>query len=198
MLKKVFLHVKRGPMDTTLVCVFPWEKPILEEIHGSNCQPVSIEKLCELPPGVTVKPVKLKKSVGIDGKIMTPDKPLSQRQLYEKMLLVDEDENPLADIGNEWGRMMEVYGRHMEIPTTNVEKVYGSFRNFQSCVRTFAKGKTPEFLMGDGADDGAAEDDLPIAEMTDDQLREKLTQSGIKFAKNAKREELEDLLLATA
>lgn len=183
--KRIFMTVRRGITDSTLLCVFPWEKPILEEIHGDKVNLISIEDMCSMEGVKSVKKIKI---------VHSNDLGLTLRQQYEAMCEVDEDDNPLQDADSEYGRMAEKYGMHVTLDMPNVEKVYGSVRNFKMVLRDFAQGKTPAFLEDvDINDDDASE--IAIADMTIPQLRERLNKVGIKYSPKANREQLQELLV---
>lgn len=154
-LKRIFVLVNRGIVEQALVCVFPWEKPILEEIHGSNAQEVTVDELVRPPKGKVSK-VKLDKRLDKDGKLVTPDQAPSLRESFTKMLEVDPDDDPLQDIDGEWNRLIAFYGRHVEVNVPNVEKVFGNIRMFRLCVKEYAAGRVPELFAEEEADEQAA------------------------------------------
>lgn len=184
-MKRVFMTVKRGMTDDTPVCVWPWEKPILEEIHGGNAVEVSINDMCSLRDAVSVKKLKHKKKETEDGPTM--------REQFEAMVRVNPDLNPLADPESEWNRLIGKYGMHKDVPLPNVEKVFGSLGNFRLALREYAKGKIPAFL-DTGAIDADA-DEKPLADMTDKEVRQALERRGVEVPKKASREQLETLYL---
>jgi hypothetical protein len=59
MLKRIFITIRRGITDATAVCVFPWEKPLIEEIHGGNATLVTIDQMCSKDGVKSVKRLKL-------------------------------------------------------------------------------------------------------------------------------------------
>lgn len=193
------MTIKRGITDATLMCVYPWERPLIEEIHGGNAVVISIDSLCSTEGVKNVKPIKPKERVDLNGKKMVADMGGTQRQKYEAMVAVDPEENPLQDPDAEWGRMVERYGMHPDIKVTVVEKVYGSSRMFRQCMREFAAGKVPEFLRDDDAEDSTVDDvageTLAVADMTAEQMRKELTERGVTFKKGAARDDLEALLM---
>jgi hypothetical protein len=201
MLKRIFILVSRGMTDATAVCVFPWERPLVEEIHGGNAQVVSIDQLCNRD-GVSKiqdvrKVVKLPTRLNKEGEEMVPDAGMTPRQQYERMTVVADIDNPMHDTASEWGRMIEKYGMHPEIKMMVVEKIYGNQTNFRKCMRDFAAGRTPEFLQ-DVDDDEIEGDVKAVSEMSADEMKAELKRKGIAFKKNASKNELEALLMEQA
>jgi len=195
-LKRIFMTIRRGITDATLLCVFPWEKPLVEEIHGGSAVVVSIDDMCSLDGVKNVKKIKLKERVDLNDEPMVPSIGMTMRQQYEKMIEIDPEENPLQDPEAEFGRMAEKYGMHPDIAVPVVEKVYGSARNFRQCLREFAAGTTPEFLRDDDESlIDAASEETPIAEMTATQMKATLDKRGVKYRANASKGDLEALLL---
>lgn len=182
-MEKVFVLVSRGLTDKTAVCVFPWEAPILEEIHGSNAVPVTIDEMCDLKSPIKVKQLKLKHAT---------EKMPNLREQLEAMVKVDPLRNPLEDPEAEFARMEGCYGRHLEVNLPNVTKVYGSVGNFRRAMRDFAMGKTPDFLDQGGPIEIPGE--KPVAEMTDGEIRAILRERKVTIPKGVEREELEELL----
>lgn len=180
-MKKVFMLIQRGLTDRTPVCVYPWEKPVLEEIHGSNAIEVSIDEMCDLKSPIKVKQVKLKHAT---------EKILSLREQLEAMVRIDPENSPLNDPEGEFDRLIGCYGRHLEVNLPNVMKVYGSIGNFRRSMRDFANGKVPEFMDVSGP---IVAGEKPVGDMTDDEIKAALTERGIKFRANANRETLEEL-----
>lgn len=189
-LQKQFLLVDKGPMTKTLVCVFPWERYLLEEIHGAGAIPVTIDELCDLQGG-KVRKIKLNPQGrrDVDGKVLQPEEGLTLRAQYERMVEVDPDDSPANDVQGEWNRLIAVYGKHPTTDTTVAEKVFANVRVFRTCVRDFVNGIVPEMLR-DIDDD----DDRPVETMTARELKQALTERGIEFKGNASREDLLALL----
>lgn len=182
-MNKLFMLIQRGLTDKTPVCVFPWEKPVLEEIHGSNAVEVSIDEMCDLKQPIKVKQLKLKHST---------EKMLTLREQLETMSRIDPETSPLNDPEAEYDRLVGCYGRHLEVNLPNVTKVYGSIGNFRRAMRDYANGRVPDFL------DVAGPIEIPgekkTADMTDAEVRAVLKEKKISIPKNASREDLEDLL----
>lgn len=187
-MQKVFMLVQRGLTDRTPVCVWPWEKPILEEIHGGNAQEVTLDELCDLKNPLKVKTIKLKNAVG--GRMLT------LREQFESMIKVDPDRNPLQDPEQEFDRLIGVYGRHLEVNLPNVMKVYGSIGNFRRAMRDYATGKTPDFLDVSGPIDVPGE--KPTAQMTDAEIKAALKEKKVKVPAGADRGDLEELFAGVA
>lgn len=193
-LRRIFGHTTRGMTDKTLVCVFPWEAAILQEIHGSNFVEVSIDELSSLKDAVKVTNTKLKHA----------DKPAPDLRGQYELMATTFDVNPLQYPQMEYQRLRELYGMHLEVNLPNVEKVYGSEAQFRNMLVNFvASGGT----MTDGEavstdpviDTDGDEDETPIAELSVKEIKDKLRAAGVDFAGNASRAVLEDLLVtATA
>lgn len=187
-LKKVFMLIKRGLTDNTPVCVYPWEVPILNEIHAGNAQLVTIDQLCDLKGGVA-KEIKPKKRE-VNGRVFTADRSPTLREQFESLTKVDPELNPLKDPAAEFARLCALYGMHTDIPLPNAEKVYGSLVGFRAAMKEYAAGRSPDVA----GETGPIEEEKPVAEMSDVELKEKLKEMKIPFSKKATREELEDLL----
>jgi hypothetical protein len=161
MLTKVFVLIQRGITDRAVRCVWPWEQPILEEIHGGSAQPITIDELCELKGAASVKKVKMLHKKAEDG--------LTMREQYEAMAKMDPERNPLSDPEQEWGRLIECYGMHVNVKLPNAEKVYGSFGNFRQAMKEYLIGRTPGFLEVSGPIETEAEDE--VVEAVEDKPR---------------------------
>lgn len=182
MLQRIFVNVKRGLTDNTAVCVYPWEMPIMQEIHGGSVTEVSIEEMCDLKSPKSVKKLKLKNPKA--------DAPLTLRQQLEAMAKVDPEESPLQDPEGEYNRLVERYGMHLTVAVPNVEKVFGSYPGFRRALADYAKGNVPEFLDISGPIEGG---EKSVAEMSDKDLKAELKKAGIAFEKSDTRERLEQL-----
>lgn len=193
-LRRIFGHCTRGMTDKTLVCVFPWEAAILQEIHGSNFTEVSIDELSNLKDAVKITNTKLKHA--------TKEAP-DLRGQYE-LMATDFEVNPLQYPQMEYQRLSQLYGMHMDVNLPNVEKVYGSEAQFRNMLVRFVEAggtmtdgdsvSTESVIDVDGDDD-----DVPVAELSVKEIKDKLREAGIDFAGNASRAVLEDLLVtATA
>jgi hypothetical protein len=191
MLKRIFITIRRGITDATAVCVFPWEKPLIEEIHSGNATLVTIDQMCSKDGVKSVKKLKLHNTGrrDQDDKPMAPEYAPDTRAQLEAMTNVDPDNNPMDDPAGEYARMAEKYGMHPKIELTVVEKVFGNERTFRSCMRDFAAGRTPDFLMEDDGEQG----EKIVAEMTAEELRVMLDGMGVKFPPKATRAKLEEI-----
>lgn len=183
-MQKVFMLIQRGLTDKTAICVWPWEQPILEEIHGGSAVAVTLDEMCDLKQPVRVKQLKLRHSQG--GKMLT------LREQLEAMVKLDPDTNPLEDPETEYDRLVGAYGRHLEVNLPNVTKVYGSIGNFRRAMRDYANGRVPDFLDVSGPIQ--VEGEKKASDMTDAEIRAVLKEKKIPIPKNADREELEELL----
>jgi hypothetical protein len=186
-IRRVFMLIQRGMTDRTLVCVWPWEKPVLEEIHGSNAVEVSIDEMCELKGAVSVKEVKLKHPKAVKG--------MTLREQFEAMSRVDPERSPLNEPELEFNRLMGRYGMHSEVKLPNVTKVFGNFGNFRAALRDYSKGKVPAFL---DTSSPIEDEEKPLAEMTDAEVRKALKERGATVPRGASREELDELFLEAA
>lgn len=194
---RIFMTINRGMTDKTAVCVFPWEKPLLEEVHGSGAEEVSIEEMVDIKKGVAkVKPIKIKADrVGV-----SEAPPLLKDQL-QKMTVVDNEDDPKYDLDTEYGRLAEKYGMHPDVALPVVEKVYGSPTLFKQAVRPFL-GTTPppdeiDPTEARGArprqEAGSEAPEKPIAEMGRNELKAFLHKHKIEFSAKASIDDLRDL-----
>lgn len=187
---RVFMTIQRGTMDKTAVCVFPWERPILEEIHGGGAQVVGIEEMSSLKGASKVVTVKLKSP-------KTELAPGLKEQL-EAMAAVTRDDDPFHNLEEEYGRLQDKYGKHPQIDMSVTEKVFGSVMNFRSIVRAY-RGNTPPKVDPLYPDTETEElepqdEDLVPAEMSREQLKAELRRREIDYAFNAPTEKLIDML----
>jgi len=178
--RRIFVNVSRGMTDKTAVCVFPWEKAILEQIHGGEVEEVSIDEMCALKGAIKVEKTKFKRELP-DG--AERDKAPDLRAQFEAMVVVPEDEDPSADPDAEYGRLVDKYGMDKDINMPVVTVVYGRVESggFAAAIKAAAKSS------GEKA----------VEDMSINELRTKLRAEGIDFAPTAKKAELADLL-ATA
>lgn len=190
MSRRIFVTVRRGPMDATAVCVFPWEKRILEMVHGQEVAEVSIDQMADVKEGVARREKIKFKYDGQPG----PD----LRQQLEGMAYVEPEEDPALDPATEYGRLIEKYGADKDLPIPVVTRVYGELDsgNFEKMLAEHAKdrGQKPAHLK-------AAGEGLPKApnKMNVGELREALTARNIDWesseGKTALREKLEGVLV---
>lgn len=190
MTRRVFLNVRRGMTDATAVCVYPWEKKLLEHIHGQEVEEVSIDEMAAVKDGV-IKKEKVKfKYDGLPG----PD----LRQQLEGMAYVDPEEDPANDPGAEYGRLADKYGADASFDMSVVERVYGRFDSgaFENMLKEHLKDRAPKpshlKAKGEGLDKAPAQ-------MNVGELRQALSERGIKFKVTegavALREKLEGALV---
>lgn len=187
---RIFINVRRGPMDATAVCVYPWEKPLLELVHGQDVQEVTIDEMSEVRDGV-VKKEKVKfKYDGVPG----PD----LRQQLEGMAYVDPEEDPANDPGAEYGRLIDKYGMDKDMPIPVVTRVYGELNSgaFAKVLADFGKERspTPMHLKAQGEGMAKAPSKMNVGE-----LRAALSERGLKWkvteGAEALREKLEGALV---
>lgn len=166
------MNIRRGITDATPVCVFPWEKPILEEIHGGNAEPVTIDEMCSMKGFVKATKIKLRHS---------KDYPPSLREQLLLMAEVqDEDEDPMQDLDAEFGRLANKYGMHPHLPIPMVEKVYGSPNHFKIAVQSMIEDMRPE--------------PAPERSLTRQELLRQLKEMGVKTDIHMTRDDLQRLM----
>lgn len=190
MSRRIFVTVKRGITDATAVCIFPWEKQILERIHGGDVKERSIDEMCDLDGPVKVEKLKFSRSMKDEEK--TEVAPGLREQL-EAMVVVPEDEDPANDPDAEYSRLEVKYGADKEIPMPVVAVVYGQLNSgaFAAAVKE-AQRSAPAKKAAK-----KVELEKPITEMSINDLRSKLRAEGIEFDVTSTKAELADLL-ATA
>lgn len=185
--------IDRGLTDKTPVCVYPWERPLVEEVHGTSAILITIDQMCDKTGAKSTKTLKLNGARrDQDDQPMTPEYAPDLRRQLEMMATVDPDNNPVDDPAAEWGRCVERYGMHDKVEVSVVEKVYGNERTFRACLRDFAVGRVPDFLNYD-EEGGEEAEETPLVDMTKAELQEKLTAMGVKFSPSAGKEKLMDL-----
>jgi hypothetical protein len=105
--RRVFVNVRRGPMDNTAVCVFPWEIDILQHIHMQEVKEVSIDEMANQKDGVVkVEKLKLKHT-----KLPAPD----LRSQLEMMAYVDPKTTRQRP-GGRVQRLADKYGMDKDLP----------------------------------------------------------------------------------
>jgi hypothetical protein len=188
MTRRIFVTVKRGMTDETAVCVFPWEKRLLERIHGGQVEDRSIDEMCELhgPVKIERNRVQIKREGG-----EKPDVPPNLREQLEAMTRVDPDEDPMNDPAAEYNRLSDKYGMDNEVKLSVVALIYGQFDSgaFEAAMKA-ASAPAPKKAAAQASE-------RPIEKMTINELRANLRQAGIDFDATATKEQLADLL-ATA
>jgi hypothetical protein len=187
---RIFVNVKRGAMDATAVCCYPWEKRILEHIHGQDVEEVSIDDMSTVKDGV-IKKEKVKfKFDGLPG----PD----LREQLEAMAYVDPENDPALDPASEYGRLASVYGMDHDLPIPVVTRVYGEFDagGFTKVLEGFADQNAPKPAHLKAAGEGL---EKAPSKMNVGELREALTHRGIDWetseGKSVLREKLEGVLV---
>lgn len=171
MSRRIFAVIERGMTDKTAVCVFPWELPILQLVHGGAVEEKSIDELCDLKGAVKVEKQKTKHS-----KVVPPD----LRAQYEIMAYVEPDEDPANDPGGEYERMANKYGMDKELPIACVTRVYGEFTSgaFTRLLEEHREDRMPRPAALKARDEGLGKspDQMSIGE-----LREALKERGIPW-----------------
>jgi hypothetical protein len=178
---RVFLNVKRGMTDATAVCVYPWEKRLLEHIHGSEAIEVSIDAMATVKDGV-VKKEKVKfKYDGRPG----PD----LRQQLEAMAYVDPEEDPTLDAAGEYSRLVDKYGMDAGVKMPVVTLIYGLFESggFEKVLAEHAKERLPKPTHMKAADEGL---EKAPNKMNVGELREALTARGVDWESSEGKKDL--------
>lgn len=164
MSRRIFATVKRGPMDATAVCIFPWELQILQHIHGDEVKEVSIDALCSMEGAAKIEKLKPKRAGAV---LNGPD----TREQMEAMVYVDPEMDPANDPGAEYGRLSQLYGMDAELPITVVARIYGEPNSgtFEKVLATYAKdvAKKPDRLIALEAELPDAPAKLSVAELRD-------------------------------
>lgn len=187
MSRRIFVNVRRGPMDNTAICVFPWELPILERVHLNSVEEVTIDQVAN-PKDKAVKVEKLKLK---HTEVPAPD----VRSQLEAMVYVDPENDPVNDPAAEYARLADKYGMDKDFPMPVVERVYGdpSTGAFEAKLREYAEDRAekPTFLRA--IDEGLSKSPQ---DMTVKDLREALKERGIKWKVTEGREALAEKLEA--
>lgn len=163
MSRRVFVRVRRGAMDNTAICVYPWELDILALVHGQEITEVSIEEMSTVKEGVAkIENQKLKKLKNLRAEYAP-----GLRGQLELMAYVDPEADPANDPAGEYERLVNKYGMDKEFPVPCVERVFGQFSSgaFTSKVKSFAKDSAPmpEVLRQMLADQAAEIDEVQVA-----------------------------------
>lgn len=171
--------------DKTAVCVYPWELPILQLVHGGAVEQKSIDEMCKVKEGVMkVEKVKQKHS-----KVMPPD----LRAQYEIMAYVDPEEDPARDPDAEYSRLAGKYGMDKELPIACVTRVFGepSSGAFHKLLAEHAADvmEKPAALKAMDEGLGKAPNQMTIGE-----LREALRERGIAWKVTQSKADLVELL----
>lgn len=185
MSRRIFVTVTRGMTDKTAVCVFPWEKPILELIHGGDVSEVTVEEMCNLQGAIKVEKAKVNRQLEDGSK---PEEGLPLRQQLEAMTVVEDENDPTDDPGGEYERLVNKYGMDKEIPLPCVTRVYGEFGSGAFAAALKQARRTPAVASTANKDVGS---------MSINELRSALRAGGIDFDQTATKVQLRDLL-ATA
>lgn len=174
--------------DKTPVCIYSWEKPILEQVHGGGVEEVTIEQMCDMKDAVKVEKAKIARAMPSGEKA---DSAMSLRAQLEAMAEVDPENDPADDPAAEYSRLVDKYGMDKEIPLPVVTRVYGEFNS-----GAFAAALKAAALEGKPA---RAPEGKPVEKMGINEIRSALRDAGIEFDQTAGKAELADLLVtATA
>lgn len=189
MTARIFCNVKRGITDATAVCVYPWEKRLLQHIHGPEVEEVSIDKMSDIKGFIKKEKIKFK----YDG-VAGPD----LRQQLEGMVYVDPEDDPALDPASEYARLEGVYGMDNEVKMAVVTVIYGHFDSggFEKVLQEFAQQKAAKPMHMKAAGEGL---DKAPSKMNVGELREALTARNIDWetseGKSILREKLEGVLV---
>lgn len=172
MTRRIFVKVNRGMTDATAVCIYPWERDILQLVHGQDCEEVTIDQMCSMKDVVKVEKLKFNHS---------NETPPSLRDQLIAMATVEPEADPALDPQTEYGRMVEKYGMDKDLPIPCATRVYGEFTS-----GTFAS-KLKHY-----ADEGAPS--ISVETMTVSEMREELKRRGTHFPPEANKTVLRELL----
>lgn len=171
---QVLVTVRRGLTDNTPSLVYPWEVPILEVIHGEG-------NVVENDHAETEKWLRL---TGVN---QPKD---SEYEMLSGAKKTTEAYDPSMDIAAEYMRMEQKFGRHAEMPQSNVENVYGPLKNgqFEAAVlenlpEELRAGREAKILREGGAE-----------QLSGAQIRSALDARGIKYRRTGNRSTLAALL----
>ena len=172
MSKRIFAVIGRGMTDKTAVCVFPWELPILQLVHGQEVVERSIDEMVSMDGAIKTEKVKQKISAVV---------PPSLRQQYEIMAYVDPDEDPANDPAGEYQRMVDKYGMDKELPIPCVTRVFGEFQSgaFAAALEKHIgdSAAKPTYLRA--TEEGLGKEP---SKMTAKELRDALSERGIEWS----------------
>lgn len=185
MSQKIFVNVRRGPMDNTAICVFPWEMPILELVHMNSVEQVSIEQMANQKDGVIkVEKLKLKHT-----EHPAPD----IRSQLEAMTYVEPEADPANDPAAEYDRLAGKYGMDRDFPMPCVERIFGPFGSgaFEAKLKEHSRERAPKPASLRAIDEGLAKHprDMKVGE-----LRKALTEREVKWNPRQGQAELADML----
>jgi len=170
--RRVFVRVRRGPMDNTAICVFPWEMDLLQHIHMQEVTEVSIDEMANQKEGVMrVEKLKLKHT----------DKPAPDiRSQLEIMSYVDPEEDPTLDPAAEYQRLADKYGMDKDFPMPVVERIYGTFSSggFEARLKQHAKDRQEKPAALKAMNEGL---DKAPSQMSVGELRAALKERGLPW-----------------
>lgn len=172
MSRRIFVRVNRGMTDATAVCIYPWERDVLQLVHGQDCEEVTIDQMCSMKDVVRVEKVKLNHSNQF---------PPSLREQLIAMATVDPEADPALEPESEYGRMVEKYGMDKDLPIPCVTRVYGEYSSgaFTAKLRKYAEEAAPP---------------ITVDTMTVSEIRDELKRRGIRFPPEANKTVLRELL----
>jgi hypothetical protein len=188
--RRVFVTVRRGPMDNTPICIFPWEIDLLSHIHLQEVKEVSIDEMANQKEGVLkVEKLKLKHT-----KLPAPD----LRSQLEMMAYVDPEDDPVNDASAEYGRLVDKYGMDKDLPMPVVTRIYGEFSSgaFEAKLKQYAKDRQPMPTALKAHDEGLnkSPNQMSVKELRD-ALNERSVPWKVTEGKAALVEKLEGVLV---
>lgn len=188
MSKRIFAEITRGMTDKTAVCVFPWELPILQLIHGQDVKQRSIDEMCNVEKdAMKVERLRFKQRPEYPGH--KPDMPITLREQLEVMQWVDPEEDPANDPVAEYSRMVELYGMDKEMPLACVARVYGEITSgaFTRVLAEHQKERVPKPAALKARDEGLGKSP---SKMSVGELRAALNERGIEWTVSDAKAEL--------
>lgn len=187
MSRRICVVIERGMTDKTAKWVFPWERAILELIHGGNVEEKTIDELCKVKEGV----VKVEKVKQKHSKVAPP----SLREQYELQAYVDPENDPVNDPVGEYERLANLYGMDKDLPIACVTRVYGEFSSgaFTAALKEHAGDNAPRPKVLDSNDEHAGVDP---SQLSREDLRKELSERGIKWLATDSRAALQEKLEA--
>ena len=194
MSRRMFVQISRGMTDKTMACIFPWEKPVLELVHGEVVADVTIDQMCDMGKPLTIERQRLNHSENY-----APD----LRAQLEAMVLVPPNEDPVLDPAREYNRVAEKYGMDREFPIPCIERIYGQLGSgaFTAKVNEFhaesVRLDKEEGRAGKVLSPGKAMEKSPDLMSVAD-LRDRLTHFNVRFDPQLTKAELVELYKQTA
>lgn len=123
--QRILAHVKRDMTEHTPVIIFVHEFPILQVIHGTAG--VDLVKNPERVLAQSTESVAEQIRLNFKAEDKDPSGPEFDRAVEEhrRKLVASMIAPGDVDPDEEYARLVERYGRHVDVPVSNVEYVYG-------------------------------------------------------------------------